>query len=153
MTAFSKISKLVIISMGRAGYTNSSVGGGGGYRIVLRGKGAVWLLDRFYIKYPACFLHRLSYCFNSKENKKTSVVLCLERWLSRAKMFLCSVHKNVILQYWLQASWQSVLSKTVTSTCIQIHCDKLNSFKFCPFFSLQASTLPINSQPDQVTCS
>ena len=28
MTAFSKISKLVMISMGRAGYTDCSVGGG-----------------------------------------------------------------------------------------------------------------------------
>ena len=41
-------------------YEQLSWGGGGGYKIVLRGKGAVWLLDRFYIKYPACFLHRLS---------------------------------------------------------------------------------------------
>ena len=107
--------------------------GRGGYRIELRGKGAVWLLDRCYINYPACFLHPLSYCFNSKDNEKT-LSFVWSVGLSRAKIFLCSVHKNIILQYWLQASWQSALSKTVTSTCIQIHCDKFNSSKFCSFF-------------------
>ena len=97
-----------MISMGRAGYTNSSVGGRGGgeYKIVLRGKGAVWLLDRFYIKYPACFLHSLFYCFNSKQRLKklrrlrttnygwTSVVLCLERWVESSKnVFMFSSQK------------------------------------------------------------
>ena len=48
VTAFSKISKLVMISMGRAGNTDCSVGGGGGgYKTVFRGKGAVWLQNRF----------------------------------------------------------------------------------------------------------
>lgn len=66
MTAFSKISKLVMISMGRAGYTYCSVGGGG-YKTVFRGKGAVWLQNRFE-KYGACFLHPLFYCCNSEDN-------------------------------------------------------------------------------------
>ena len=47
VTAFSKISKLVMISMGRAGYTYCLVGEGGWYKTVLKGKGAVWLQDRF----------------------------------------------------------------------------------------------------------
>ena len=49
VTAFSKIPKLVMISMGRAPYTGCSVGGrgGGGYKTLFRGKGAVWLQNRF----------------------------------------------------------------------------------------------------------
>lgn len=155
VTAFSKISKLVMISMGRAGYTNSSVGGGGGYKIVLRGKGPVWLLDRFYINYPACFLHPLSYCFNSKDNKKTStsVVLCLERWVESSK--------NVSM-FSSQKCYFTVLVAGKLAVGIVKNCNvykytnplrQIQVFQILPLFSLQTSTLPINSQPDQITCS
>ena len=143
-----------MISMRRAGYTNSSVGwGGGGYKILLRGKGGVWLLDRFHINYPACFLHPLSYCFNSKDNKKTSVVLCLERWVESSKNVFMSSSQKCYFTVLIAGKFAVGIVKNCNVYMYTNPLRQIQLFQILPLFSLQTSTLPINSQPDQVTCS
>ena len=142
-----------MIWMGRAGYTNSSVGGGGGYKIELRGKGAVWLLDRCYINYPACFLHPLSYCFNSKDNEKTSLVLCLERWVESSKNFFMFSSQKCYFTVLVAGKLAVGIVKNCNVYMYTNPLRQIQLFQILLLFSVQTSTLPINSQPDQVTCS
>ena len=86
-------------------------------------------------------------CFNSKDNKKTSVVLCLERWVESSK--------NVSM-FSSQKCYFTVLVAGKLAVGIVKNCNvykytnplrQIQVFQILPLFSLQTSTLPINSLP------